>query len=106
MRAALSCVLLLAPALVLAQQPAAAAHIQVQEDRIQLLEPIQFVDGKTALDPASLPRLDEVAAALLERPNITRVRVEGHTELATWSARAWRVRGAVRSAAQDAIWSY
>ncbi len=80
MRAALSCVLLLAPAVVLAQQPAAAAHIQVQEDRIQLLEPVQFVDGKTALDPASLPLLDEVAAALLERPNITRVRVEGHTD--------------------------
>lgn len=49
-------------------------------DKIELAEKVQFETGKATLLPASDELLDQVAKILLDHPEITKVRIEGHTD--------------------------
>ena len=54
--------------------------IEVRSDRIELGQhSVYFNNGKAQIKVISYPVLDEVAAALVERPELT-VRIEGHTD--------------------------
>lgn len=70
-------------------------------ERFELDDRIYFQPGRFDLEDRSRPLLDKVAAALLENPWITRIRIEGHTDDAGDAAtnkrlsqqRVWVVRG-------------
>ncbi len=54
--------------------------VRVTRERIVILEKVQFASSGTAIDEASHALLTEVAAVLRGNPQITKVRVEGHTD--------------------------
>jgi len=54
--------------------------VRVTEQRIEILERIEFERGKATLKPESEPVLSAVAAALTQNPQIVRLSVEGHTD--------------------------
>lgn len=54
--------------------------VRVTEQRIEILERIEFERGKAALKQESEPVLSAVAAAMTQNPQILRLSVEGHTD--------------------------
>ncbi len=52
----------------------------LSDTSIDLAEKVQFDTGKATLLPASNELLDQVAQILLDHPEITKVRIEGHTD--------------------------
>lgn len=54
--------------------------VRVTEQRIEILERIEFERGKATLKPESEPVLSAVATALTQNPQIVRLSVEGHTD--------------------------
>lgn len=54
--------------------------VVVQQERIELREPIFFEFDSVAFRPESEPVVDQVAAALAAHPEIRKVRIEGHTD--------------------------
>ncbi|MBK7761731.1 MAG: OmpA family protein [Deltaproteobacteria bacterium] len=48
--------------------------------RIEITERVYFDTGKTTIKPESYGLLDEVAQVLAQNPQITLLRVEGHTD--------------------------
>ncbi len=57
-----------------------AARAKVSAEKIEILEKVFFDTNKTTIKPESFPLLDEVSALLVAHPDITLVRVEGHTD--------------------------
>ena len=53
---------------------------QIQNGRIVIAEQIKFRTGSAELDPASDPILAAVGDILLKHPELTQIRVEGHTD--------------------------
>lgn len=58
-------------------RPARAA---VVADRIEIREAVYFETGRDLIKPESFSLLDEVATILKERPELLRLRIEGHTD--------------------------
>ena len=56
------------------------SKIVVTDERIDLREKVYFDTGKATIKPASFSMLDEVAKVLQDHDEITKVRVEGHTD--------------------------
>ncbi len=56
------------------------AVLDAEKKRIEIRESVYFETGKAAIKPESFALLDDVAAILVDHPEITRVRVEGHTD--------------------------
>ena len=56
------------------------AKIRVTTKKIEILEKVFFDTNKDTIKSRSFPLLDEVAAALNANPQITKLRVEGHTD--------------------------
>jgi len=54
--------------------------IIVEQGRIRHLQKIYFDTGKSSIQPQSYPILDRIAAAIIQRPQLKRIRVEGHTD--------------------------
>jgi len=54
--------------------------VEIQEGRLEILEKVYFKTDSSAIRPRSFPLLDNVAAVLSAHPEITLVRVEGHTD--------------------------
>ncbi len=52
----------------------------ITKTEIKILEQIFFDTGKATIKPRSFPLLDTVATVLVQNPQITRIRVEGHTD--------------------------
>ncbi len=57
-----------------------AVRAKVTADKIEILEKVFFDTGRATIRPESFALLDDVAAILIEYPDITRVRIEGHTD--------------------------
>jgi OmpA-OmpF porin, OOP family len=55
-------------------------RVVVKDEKIEISEIVQFETGSAVLLPESERLLDEVAAAILEHPEITKVQIEGHTD--------------------------
>ncbi len=76
------------------------ARVVVQSSQIQILERLFFEEGSSAVQAASAPILDAIAATLQANPDVRRVRIEGHAsnqEQGTWALSAERA-ATVRSA--------
>lgn len=56
------------------------ALVALTKDRIQILQAVAFEPGKAVLLPESAELLRQVAAVLAAHPELTAVRVEGHTD--------------------------
>ncbi len=55
-------------------------RVQVEEERIEINEVIHFELDSAAIDERSHDLLNEVASAMHDHPEITQVRIEGHTD--------------------------
>jgi len=55
-------------------------RIVVANGRIQHLDRIYFDTGKSTIKPQSYGIMDRIAAAILRRPHLRKIRVEGHTD--------------------------
>jgi len=60
--------------------PAEPERVQRKANKIEILEKVQFETGSAEIKPESFGLLDEVAKVLIANPDITKVRVEGHTD--------------------------
>lgn len=49
-------------------------------ERIEIKDSVYFETGKAVIKPESFPLLNQVATILLEHPEITKLRIEGHTD--------------------------
>jgi OOP family OmpA-OmpF porin len=68
------------PVVEAAPPPPPPPKVDVQDDKIELKEAVEF-DGETAvIVDGSRPVLDEVAAAMKEHPEIAKVQIQAHTE--------------------------
>jgi len=54
--------------------------VELETERLALNDAIHFDTGKDTIKPESFKVLDQVAALLLEHPELAQVRVEGHTD--------------------------
>lgn len=61
-------------------KPEAARVVSLRDDKIEIQEKIYFETGKASILPRSYGVLDQVAAVLVEHPEIRRLQVEGHTD--------------------------
>jgi OmpA-OmpF porin, OOP family len=55
-------------------------RVVLKGDVVQVLDRIEFENGKAKLTPDSIPILEQVAKLLLEHPEILQLDVEGHTD--------------------------
>lgn len=56
------------------------AKVKVTRDKLDIRDKIFFEVDKAIIKPESYPLLDEIAGILLDRPDILKMRVEGHTD--------------------------
>ena len=54
--------------------------VRMTSDRIEIDEQVFFALNKATIQPASFALLDQVAASILAHPDVSRVRIEGHTD--------------------------
>jgi outer membrane protein OmpA-like peptidoglycan-associated protein len=55
--------------------------VEIQAERLSLRDMIQFDFGKDTIKPESGHILDDIAAILKDHPELTLIRVEGHTDI-------------------------
>lgn len=60
--------------------PAPSGRVAVQSWGIEIHEKIVFSTSKAVIEPQSYPLLDEIARLISDHPEITHLRVEGHTD--------------------------
>ncbi|MEZ4317337.1 MAG: OmpA family protein [Myxococcota bacterium] len=58
----------------------APSRVVVKKSKIEILERVFFEVNKAVIQPVSYPLLDEVATVIIDHPNLTLIRVEGHTD--------------------------
>lgn len=58
----------------------APAKVVIAGERIDLKDSVYFNTNKATIKPVSFDLLDEVAETLLAHPELTRIRIEGHTD--------------------------
>lgn len=56
------------------------SKVEVSKDRVEILEQVYFDTAKDTIQKRSFPLLKQVALVLKANPEITRLRVEGHTD--------------------------
>lgn len=54
--------------------------VVLREDRIEILEKVQFASGKARIEKRSFRLLDQVARVLSQHPDLLQVEVAGHTD--------------------------
>jgi outer membrane protein OmpA-like peptidoglycan-associated protein len=54
--------------------------VELTRERIEIKDSIFFETGLSAIKPESFPLLDQIAELLEAHPEVTRVRIEGHTD--------------------------
>lgn len=69
------------PLAIRVERPAAPPpRVVLTPSAIKIADKVQFRFGSAELDPVSFPLLDEVAAMLVDNPQIEVLQVEGHTD--------------------------
>src|SRR5712664_3348225 len=76
--------------------------VEMREDRIDILEKVQFAPGSARIRSRSFAMLDQVVSVLNTHPDVARVQVEGHTD-STGSA---RTNTALSQARAESVGSY
>jgi outer membrane protein OmpA-like peptidoglycan-associated protein len=54
--------------------------VEVQTERLSISDAINFDTARDTIKPGSFPILDQIARVLIAHPELTQVRVEGHTD--------------------------
>lgn len=57
------------------------ALVRVTDDEIVLLNEVQFDTNRASLRPSAKALIDDLAEVLLQHPEITRIEVQGHTDI-------------------------
>ena len=57
-----------------------AVKVRLTKDHIEIMDKVYFETNKAVIKPISFPLLDQVATVLRHNADITRIRVEGHTD--------------------------
>ncbi len=52
----------------------------LQKSKIEILERVFFEVNKAVIQPVSFDDLDEVAGVIVDHPDLSRIRIEGHTD--------------------------
>ena len=66
--------------------PVEGPLVTLESDRVRLRGSVHFDTDKAIIKPESFPLLDEVVGVLAKHPELTHVRVEGHTDnRGTWA---------------------
>lgn len=76
--------------------------VAMREDRIDILEKVQFAPGSARIRPRSFAMLSQVVSVLKTHPDVARVQVEGHTD-STGSA---RINTALSQARAESVVAY
>jgi len=63
------------------QKNGCPVSVRVTEQEIIILQQVQFDTARATIKAVSNPLLDEVAGVLKEHPEITRIEVQGHTDI-------------------------
>jgi OOP family OmpA-OmpF porin len=61
-------------------EPPAPKRVEVKQDRIEILEKIQFETNKAVIKPESSSLLDEITNVVQQNQQIQRLSIEGHTD--------------------------
>ena len=69
-----------AAALAEAKAAGDSSRVKLTKEKIEILQSVQFDTNRDTLKPVSLPILEAVARVLKGHPELTQVRVEGHTD--------------------------
>ncbi|MGM0577947.1 MAG: EGF domain-containing protein [Myxococcota bacterium] len=56
------------------------AKAEVTEERIDIRDSVYFHTAKASIKPESYPLLNEVAEVIQDHPELTKIRIEGHTD--------------------------
>ena len=56
------------------------SRVQVTREKIDISESIYFESGKALIKPESFGLLDEIASVIVDHPELTKIRIEGHTD--------------------------
>jgi outer membrane protein OmpA-like peptidoglycan-associated protein len=75
--------------------------VAMREDRIDILEKVQFTPGSAKIRPRSFAMLNQIVSVLKTHPDVVSVQVEGHTD-STGSARTNTVLSQARAASVTA----
>ena len=62
------------------EPPPPEEKVKVEQDTIEISEKVQFETDSAILKPESEKLLDEVAKAMSDNPDITKVEIQGHTD--------------------------
>lgn len=54
--------------------------VVITDGQLRILETVYFRTNRHQIDPRSFPLLDNVARVIIAHPEITRIRIEGHTD--------------------------
>jgi len=54
--------------------------VQITKERIDVQGTVYFETARATIKPESYPLLDDVAATIIDHPELTKVRIEGHTD--------------------------
>lgn len=54
--------------------------VVIRKERIEILENVHFATGSAVIDKRSFNLLNQVAGVIREHPELTKIRVEGHTD--------------------------
>jgi len=57
-----------------------AVKVRITAEKIEILDKVFFETGKAVIKPVSFDILNQVATVMRHHPDITRMRVEGHTD--------------------------
>ncbi len=60
--------------------PDEASRVVIEKDSIRISDVIYFDTGKATIQSRSFDLVDEIAKVLVDHPELTKVRVEGHTD--------------------------
>ena len=56
------------------------SRIEMDGERINLREKVQFDTNRATIKAGSFPLLDEVATTMIDHPELVKIRIEGHTD--------------------------
>ena len=56
------------------------SNVTVTKERIDIKGTVYFTTAKSTIQPRSFGLLDDVAGVMLDHPELTKIRIEGHTD--------------------------
>ncbi len=83
--------------------PPKPKRVEVTADKIEIGERFNFAVDQALILPSSMPLVDRIADVLTEHPELTKVRIEGHTDDTGWHAYNVKLSQKRADAVRDAL---